>query len=382
VGILLTALLWAVGPGAAAEEAKAPEQEFRLDHDVARMQSVMREKMQRLSPLIGEWRFESRFEPDPRTGRPGFTATARESVTPIFDGLVLRSSMEMSIPEMGLTFRGLGFIGYDPRAGQYYAAWFDNSGEMAGIVLRGDFDDQGRLVVQGRARAPGGGDYQRKTFAFDGKRYDSWVELSPDGKTFQRIMTMKGVPAKEAPAGGADEKTTAKEEKPHPPLPPHLGKASPQIGALAGWLGHWTSVALLTLQPAHVLLPLDVLGQETITPTLGGHFIEDTFEGALREPPAPCRILALFGFDRGRDIYTVTLIDSLGLLGGWQLEGDFGEGERLVLQGLGEGAHSDEALRLTVQNEKGYLLRQLEYSADGGKTYQDILSLAGKSAGS
>lgn len=140
----------------------------------------------RLAAHAGEYEVKVEFwmgGPEPQLG----AASARREM--ILGGRYLVEHYESEF--FGEPFRGMGIFAYDNVTGKYVSTWIDTLGTGI-LVLEGDYDDQGRLVMSGPYVDPASGEEKTMkgvtTYHDGGEVWEAW-DVAPDG-TQGRVMRL------------------------------------------------------------------------------------------------------------------------------------------------------------------------------------------------
>ncbi len=96
---------------------------------------------------------------------------------------------------MGMPFEGMAIGGYDNVAGHYFSVWFDNFGTGV-IVLTGDYNDKGQLVLEGEMSdptSPSGKSWMREVITHQGANRTTMDMYSKMDGQIIKVMEIKGV---------------------------------------------------------------------------------------------------------------------------------------------------------------------------------------------
>ncbi len=102
-----------------------------------------------LAQLAGEFDLTATMWSEP-SAEPA-VSKGTSVIEAIFGGRYMREKMSMEFD--GMMMEGLSFTGYDKIRGSYFSTWGDNMSTGL-MLLSGDKDDRGRLVMTGIYRDP------------------------------------------------------------------------------------------------------------------------------------------------------------------------------------------------------------------------------------
>jgi len=139
--------------------------------------------LRKIAFMEGDWDVVMHVKPEPQGDWIKTTGTS--SFRFILDRCVLEQVYEGVIS--GSPYRGKGFFAFNRFSGKWQHVWSDNV--AAGInAFEGDFED-GKLIVWGREKSPGGEILTRATtFNISDDAFDWILESSADGEAWTPIM--------------------------------------------------------------------------------------------------------------------------------------------------------------------------------------------------
>ena len=140
------------------------------------------EHHQRLRRFVGSWRGREKMHPSPWDPNPSEADSELEARLDL-DGLVLITNYRQ-LKDGATTFRGHGVYGYDPKLERYTMYWFDTGSYHPGGAVLGRWE--GDVLTYERTNERGTSRYIYTLG--DDDHYDFAIEMSEDGRSFQRWM--------------------------------------------------------------------------------------------------------------------------------------------------------------------------------------------------
>jgi len=132
----------------------------------------------------GNWTAVTAFSMDPSNPDEKTMGTATATTKSIMGGRY--SVTDFKSDFMGMPFEGIAYSGYDNARNEHVSIWMDSM-STAIMNMKGQINEDGNLVMQGTAFAPGMGDYQMK-MVYHWEDDDHWsqnfYDQMPDGSWF------------------------------------------------------------------------------------------------------------------------------------------------------------------------------------------------------